>query len=122
MGMSVQTDRWTGGLIPTEDPFGGCPKVIHLVTNRVCIGPPDSRVRALPPSTCMTLLGDLVSPEWVLSAEEQEGVPSGGLRPHPGGVIPCNAESCSPFPSPTGSFALLTGFLPSSTFPSWAAG
>lgn len=43
----------------------------------VCAWPPPrhSRIRAPPPSAWQTSLEDLVSPEWVLSGEEQEGFP-----------------------------------------------
>lgn len=121
----VSTNRRTvgGPKTPRRGTLGnlGGPKVTQLVTIRVCIRSPNFRVRALPPSTCMTPLGDLMSPEWVVSAEEQEGLPSGGLRPTVG-VSLCDAEAPSPFPAAVGSFSLPTDFLPSSTSPSWAAG
>lgn len=63
-----------------------------------------------------------MSPERVLSAEEQEGFPSGGRRPTVW-ASPCDAEACSPFLSlPTGVDDQQLGFLTSSMSPSWAAG
>lgn len=85
--MSEQTDQRTGDLMPGEGTWGPLGHLAGYSLSPLGLPIPGA---GLPSSAWMTPLEDLVNPEWVLQAEEQEGFPSHGVRAAAGAqFLPC---------------------------------